>query len=341
MDANLKLYGGLSQLLELNKKSDQDKLLKILSKYQINYKVNNSNFNELINKWIEIKTLEGISDTTLKYYKNISNNFYEYFKKKSASSYTKNDIKKFISYKEKSVSKQSIYIILNVINGFFNWCLDEGLINQNPCKGIKYKHIKSQRTYIKKEDIEKIRRSCNNLFEKCIIEFLLSTGCRISEVYKIKLVDVDFKNNTVIVTGKGNKSRIVIFNNKTKKLLKKLNNDGEYLFCKNCIHITKEDISKVVKDTAKRANIEYNICPHMYRHTFATSCLEKGMDISIISKLLGHSNISTTQVYAELNMNNVMKSYKEIFEWWKNYIMISAQILNLRKIYQKMIYLNY
>lgn len=317
MDAKLKLFSDLCSILDVKKKKDLNRLLKILKKYHIN-KINNTvSFKDALDEYIKSKSIEGINKSTLNHYEDVINAFGKIFKYKPINEFTKDDIKYALKVKEDQVQPQTVYTFYSINKVFFEWLMDEKLIIENPFIGVKYKHVKSQRTYIQKDDIKKIKKSCTNLFEKLIIEFLLSTGCRLSEIPKIKLTDCNFSNNTCIVTGKGNKTRTVIFNEVTKKLLKqniKLSSDNIHLICLNNKQIKNGDITKVVKNTAKRASIKYNICPHMYRHTFATNCLNNGMDITSIQKLLGHSDISTTQIYAETNLENVKSEYRRVFK---------------------------
>lgn len=320
MEDNLKLYGELSQMLEV--KSNK-KLYNIIKKYHINSLTEDIDFKECVGKYIFSRRAEGVKESTLSHYQTNIEKFGLMFNFKPINQFKKEDIQSALNKALEHQQKQTTYVFWNINKNFFDWMENENIITKNPFKGVNFKHKKSQRHYILEDDITKIQNACETLLEKTIIEFLLSTGCRISEIPKITFKDINFKYNQCIVTGKGDKTRTILFSNKAKKLIKeniKQCTDNEHVFCINknekirCI--SGGEISKIVKDTSKRANIPYSVCPHMYRHTFATRCLAKGMDITSIQKLLGHSDISTTQVYAETNLDSIKKEYNKVFKKW-------------------------
>ncbi len=322
MEANMRLFGDLSQVLNVKKDEDAKRLLKILRKYRVSYSDSITDYKSAVQNFVKSKRLEGLSESTLSYYNEIPIKFGEKFNFKPVEEYTKQDIKNFLTYFQKfrKAGRQTTYVFYRVVCRFFKWCEEEKIISESPCKGVKYKHGKSERHYIPDEDVKKIRKACKTLFEKTIIEFLLTTGCRLGEFEGIKLTDVDFSENTVKVTGKGNKTRTVMFDDKTKQLLLdylKECTDKKHLFALEekgkKRGIQRNDIVKVVKNVVARTDINYSVCVHMFRHTFATQCLAKGMDITSISKLLGHSNLSTTQIYAEMNLENLKKNYRRTF----------------------------
>ena len=148
---------------------------------------------------------------------------------------------------------------------------------------------------------------------------LYSTGIRVSEITDIKAKDISFSNKTIIINGKGNKQRIVYFGNICLKLLKKyldnsypiLNqNNSDYLFLsKTGKKINEREIRKVVDDAATIAGIKIKISPHVLRHTFATHMLTEGADLRSVQEMMGHSDISTTQIYAKMNQNRLRDVY--------------------------------
>ena len=152
-----------------------------------------------------------------------------------------------------------------------------------------------------------------------ILEMLYSTGIRVSEIINIKLIDVSLTEKTIKITGKGNKDRIVYFGNKCNELLKKylkesynkLNtNNLNYLFLsKTGKQISDREVRKIVDDAAKLAHIELKISPHVLRHTFATHMLNEGADLRSVQELLGHENLSTTQIYTHLTNEKIRKVY--------------------------------
>jgi len=342
MKDSLNLYGELCQVLELKNK-DSEKLMKIIKKYHIGSFNKELNSLELLEKFTTNKYVEGNNKLTCNNRKNALKKFIKYTNKK-VSKTTKDDVKKYLDYlRDNGGELSSIYIVLSHIRNFFNWAEEEGYISENPTKGIKYKLRVKPRKAIPEKDMNKLRNACKTQEERLIIEFLVNTGVRLNELCTIKLSDVNFNENTIIVFGKGSKTRTVLFNDYTKKLLKKSIkkcSDGIHLLCHDSkgkpVVYTRPLVSGIIKDIAERTDIEYSVHPHLFRHTFATNCLDKGMDLLSIQKLLGHSDVSTTQIYAETNIENVRKEYLKIFKWKDleliNYIVNYVHISNLRRV---------
>jgi site-specific recombinase XerD len=163
--------------------------------------------------------------------------------------------------------------------------------------------------------------------DRAIIETIYSTGARISEVESLKIKDFDFKNNEAIVTGKGRKQRFVYLNksavlwitkyleirNKLAALNKKVESSkNDYLFLnKYGGRLSSRSIRNIVKKYARRSAIGKNITPHSIRHSFATHLLQEGAGIREIQELLGHENVSTTQIYSHLNIKKLKKDYRK------------------------------
>ena len=156
---------------------------------------------------------------------------------------------------------------------------------------------------------------------KAMLELMYSSGLRVSELVSLKLSDIDLENKIVRCIGKGNKERIVPIGDYALDYLKKyideyrpelkkeyytdslfLNNHGK--------EITRQGFFLIIKKIAKEKKIEKNITPHMLRHSFATHLLNNGADLRTIQEMLGHSNISTTQIYTNLTTDILKENYK-------------------------------
>ena len=152
-----------------------------------------------------------------------------------------------------------------------------------------------------------------------IIETMYSTACRVSELCKMKLGDVDFDRKVIKIIGKGGKSRIVPLGSYLeKKILKYLaaredkNIDSPYLILsKTSKQIDRTAIFRIVKKCAMTENISKNIHPHTIRHSAATHMLEGGCDLRLIQEFLGHSSITTTQIYTKISGQHMIEVYKE------------------------------
>ena len=179
------------------------------------------------------------------------------------------------------------------------------------------KHLRHSLTI---EELEKIRLSCKDVRERALIEFLFATGCRISEVVKANISDLDLSNNLLRVIGKGDKERTVFFNDKTKLHIKNYidtrKDENEALFIASKFpykRIGKRGLELIISRIGERADIGKSVYPHLLRHTMATLGLQSGADITTIQHLLGHTTPSTTQIYAETSLDNLKHEYKQHF----------------------------
>lgn len=159
--------------------------------------------------------------------------------------------------------------------------------------------------------------------DKVILTLLYSTGLRISELVKLIKRDIDFDERTIRVRGKGDKDRIVLFDENTKEQLMdyidKDNHESEYIFVnKNGNKLTPRYVQMMIKKYAKEAGIKKKVTPHVLRHSFATHLLKNGVDIRVIQQLLGHSSLSTTQIYTSVDMDTIKTVYDQAREQENN-----------------------
>ncbi len=162
-----------------------------------------------------------------------------------------------------------------------------------------------------------------SLRNKTMVELMYSTGLRVSELVKLNIEDIHFSMGFLKCNGKGSKERIVPIGEKALKILKKylntareklnINYDNQILFLnREGMRISRQGFWKVLKEHAAMINLSKNISPHKLRHSFATHLLEKNVDIRFIQELLGHSDISSTQIYTHVNskkLNEVVERY--------------------------------
>tara|TARA_B100001250_G_scaffold380123_1_gene371324 strand:+ start:235 stop:894 length:660 start_codon:yes stop_codon:yes gene_type:complete len=159
-----------------------------------------------------------------------------------------------------------------------------------------------------------------NSRNKTILDFLYSTACRVSELCAVKISDIDFYEDFVIVTGKGSKQRIVPIGTDLKSNLLKylkvrdeyINKNNKNLFVtKNKNAIERTAVYRIVKNTALYVGIKESIHPHTLRHSAATQMLEAGCDLRTLQEFLGHSSVSTTQIYTKLTKEFLSEVFKE------------------------------
>lgn len=267
--------------------------------------------------YIQCKKLEGLSKKTLYNYSLELKKFSQFFNK-PISTINAMDIRMYMAAMSESRCESTTNTKMTVLRDFFNWLQNEEYIISNPTKKIKpVKEPKKIRQPLTDEEIEIIRESLGNIRDKALFEFLLATGCRVDEIVKVKLNEIDWSNMTLKVIGKGNKERRVYFNDRAKIILKKyLNTRGyksEYLFCnskgkhgKLGTRIIQQDMARIGEE------VGIHMYPHKMRHTFATRALNAGMPLEIVQILLGHENVGTTQIYAKVKEFNVQHAYRQL-----------------------------
>lgn len=271
------------------------------------------------------KKLQGLSDRSLRYYKNELDRSLKAINK-PLDKITTEDIRYFLAcYQLKGVANStSIDNLRRVLNTFFQWLTDEEYISKNPVKKIKkVKQKKTVKKAFKYEEIEKLKMACEKIKKEvdrkrtiAMIEFLLSTGVRAEELTNVKLSDINFSTNEVMITGKGNKQRIVYLNATATLRLKDYLNIrpvSEYAFIG--LHspyapIGVSVIESVVRKIGKEAGVE-NVHPHRFRRTFATIARKRGMPIEEISEILGHEDLGTTQIYVQVDTDDIRKSHEK------------------------------
>lgn len=279
-----------------------------------------SDLEEKILMYLKVKKLEGYSSETLKDYYYILRKFATFINK-PAGTINKNDIRMYLALNTEGLKASTINTLIFTIRAFFTWLVDEEIIPNNPCRSIATTKLpKRLRKSLNIEDIERLRCACITDRERCIIEFLFATGCRVTEAVNTNISDINVNDNTIKIIGKGNKQRIVCFNDKTKLYINNYlvtrNDDNDALFIserKPYKRIGKRGLEVIVSKIAKRAGIEKAVYPHLLRHTMATLGYQSGVDLTVIQHLLGHTSPVTTQVYAEEDMNNIKHEYKQHF----------------------------
>lgn len=288
--------------------------------------------NYLIEYEMYITTELGLSKNTCdNYLKDISNylNYLTKYRKcQEPSDITVNDIRAYLAtLKRKNLSSSSLSRKLSSIKSFHTFLVKFHYTNQNVAKLITNpKKEKKLPVVLSLEEVDNLLATFTEdtpleLRNKTMVELTYSCGLRVSELINLKFSSVHLQMGIIDVVGKGNKERIVPMGSKAIELIKKYLEFGrpklasprpnDFLFLNhNGEQMTRQMFFIVIKEKAKVAGIQKPISPHKLRHSFATHLLERGLDLRLIQELLGHADISTTEIYTHINSAKI----REVFE---------------------------
>ncbi|MYU39144.1 site-specific tyrosine recombinase XerD [Ligilactobacillus salivarius] len=277
-----------------------------------------------------LKVERGLSENTINSYGIDLKLFLEYLRENEIPSFKQVNKEVIINYmqSEKNNNKANSSILRSVssLRKFFQYLAQEKIIEKDPMLLIdtpkKKQHLPQVLT---KEEVEKLLRSPNTgqvlgLRDRAMLELMYATGLRISEIINLKLEDLHLTMGTLQTLGKGHKERIVPVGDEAikwvnryleearPKLLKQKRSN--YLFLNfHGNNLTRQGVWKNLKAEVRKAGIQKNITPHTLRHSFATHILENGADLRIVQELLGHADISTTQIYTHLSNKQLADIY--------------------------------
>ena len=264
------------------------------------------------------------NNTSLSYVKDVT--LFSDFIKKDLLLVDKKDIEKYVRSLNKS--SKTISHVISSLKSFYNYYMRMGNIKSNPTDEIDRPKIEKKiPEFLTLEEVSSLLNfEVNNEFEarnKAILELLYSSGLRISELTSLELSNIDLDECLVRVMGKGSKERIVPLGDYAIDALKEyiyfyrpmLNkNNSSYVFLNNRGGVlSRQFIFKVIKEECIKKGIRKNVSPHTLRHTFATHLLKNGADLRIIQELLGHENLSTTQIYTHLTNDKLKHDYEDYF----------------------------
>lgn len=277
-----------------------------------------------------LKVERGLSENTINSYGIDLKLFLEYLRENEIPSFKQVNKEVIVNYmqSEKNNNKANSSILRSVssLRKFFQYLAQEKIIEKDPMLLIdtpkKKQHLPQVLT---KEEVEKLLRLPNTgqvlgLRDRAMLELMYATGLRISEIINLKLEDLHLTMGTLQTLGKGHKERIVPVGDEAikwvnryleearPKLLKQKRSN--YLFLNfHGNNLTRQGVWKNLKAEVRKAGIQKNITPHTLRHSFATHILENGADLRIVQELLGHADISTTQIYTHLSNKQLADIY--------------------------------
>ena len=294
--------------------------------------------NEALNEFIKYIENERMYSeyTVLNYQKDVIE-FEDWLKKESFGSLMKpigNSGRYYTAHLNEHYRKpRSVARKLSSLRSFYKYCVREGMCEKNPFGEVSSPKLdKTLPKFLYSEEIEALFESINTqtllgIRDNALLEFMYGTGVRVSELCSIKEKDIDYINKQVIVLGKGKKERYLPLHDlvidslkeyigfaRNELQLKNKKEVSEILFLNN--HggpLTPRGVRDILSRLVQRASETYKISPHMIRHTFATHLLNNGADLITVQELLGHSNLSTTQIYTHISNEQLRREYMDKF----------------------------
>lgn len=222
---------------------------------------------------------------------------------------------------ERGICDRSLDKVRGNISAFFKWATAEEYLIKDPTAGIKsIKYEAKEKVCCSQIDLEYLRRACVTPKQRAILELFYSSGCRVAELVNLKKSDIDFKEGTVKLFGKGKKHRTSYINAKAevalKEYLKSRVDDNEALFVSDrrpYKPMKVAGIQRIIRKMAERANsnLTHHVTPHVLRHTTATTMAQNNVDVTSIQAVLGHSNINTTMVYVHKSQEDVKLDHRK------------------------------
>lgn len=270
--------------------------------------------------YLEIE--KGLSQNTLEAYRRDLSDFLDFcgdlknIQRTQINSYIRN-------LHEKKYSPTSIMRKIASIRGFFKWACTNEIITSNPALTLEQPKIPQKLPKVVSiTEIEEILNQNLTKLETVIVELLYGCGLRVSELTNLKINDYDLKGKFLECTGKGSKDRIVPLGTKAVNAIKKYLPEREFFLQKNNTkskkllinehgkEVTRQEVYTFIHNQGK--NLHKTISPHTLRHSFATHLLENGADLRVVQELLGHSDVSTTQLYTHISKKRLKEVYFSI-----------------------------
>ncbi|MBU3907110.1 MAG: tyrosine-type recombinase/integrase [Nanoarchaeota archaeon] len=248
------------------------------------------------------------SEYTIRNYLDANSKLFKFINK-SPGEVSEDDIKDFMAENISKMASSSVIVFLSAIRYAFT-----NILKKDPTLAIKRpKREKRLPSVLTKEEVKSLISALSNKKSRLMVSMIYACGFRVSEIINLKVKDLDFTEKIGHVRqAKGKKDRIFnipsfLLSNLKKQAEKQTSENQEYLFTGPKGKLTDRNIQKMVKKAAKRAGIKKDVHPHTLRHSFATHLLENDVDIRLIQALLGHSSISTTELYTHLSTMQIKK----------------------------------
>ncbi len=282
-----------------------------------------------------LRVERGLAQNTILAYGHDLKKFAEFLRKRHKlrmEDVTREDVVDFLSslYKEK-LDSRSVARYLVSLRGMYKFAMMEGMVDTDPTENLESPKIRSSLpTYLRVEEIDKLLEAPNlatpiGLRDRAMLEVLYSTGLRVSELLNLRISDIDMRVGCVRCIGKGDKERLVPIGRKAIEAVEQWLAKGRPKFARpssppphnQSLFLTKigrrlsrVGIWKILHDYGMRLGLRGRLTPHKLRHSFATHLLERGADLRSVQLMLGHADISTTQIYTHVVEERLKQIYK-------------------------------
>ena len=289
--------------------------------------------NELIEQFLNYISVEkGMANNTLSAYKRDLSRFADYLKSKKIDSIDKVSRQMINSFmmaeKERGLASNSISRELACIKSFFKFLLKENIVKEDAATIIESPKLWKKLPYtLSVAEVETLLNAPNvrdlmEMRDKACLELMYATGMRVSELVNLKMDDINLGVGFAKCFGKGSKERIVPFGKKAKESLERYLEKSRPNFLKKHISnflfltrlgkpMSRQTFWKIIKRYVKIAKIKKKVTPHSLRHSFATHILERGADLRIVQEMLGHADISTTQIYTHVSKDRLKSIHQK------------------------------
>ena len=274
---------------------------------------------ERVEKGLSLNTLESYGRDLTIYLDFLNRN------RKNILKANRSDIEKFLDERKEQGSKSRTVARnkVSVVN-LYKFLVMENYITKNPADNLEIIRLKrnlpESLTSLEVENLISIHneKTDKGLRDKAIFELMYSSGLRVSEICSLKIEDISFEGKYLRIFGKGKRERIVPINDSALDILKRYiqtsrvilvkgKNTNELFLNFRGDRISRVGIWKIVKDAMRKSGVEKNIHPHTFRHSFATHLIQHGADLRAVQRMLGHSDITTTEIYTHVDSSHLKK----------------------------------
>jgi integrase/recombinase XerD len=284
---------------------------------------------EILKSFLEYLSVEkGLSQNTILSYGRDLRKYFRFLEKarKSVVRASEQDLARFIQHLSRSgLSSRSIARLISSVKSLYRFLILDEILEKNPSVNLSSpKMWVFLPKYLTEKEVESLLlqpddRDVRGLRDSAMLELLYATGLRVSELVNLKTKDINVKNSFLICHGKGGKERIAPFGNSASKAIEEylaqarsafLKKPNDFLFLtQRGTPFSRQGFWKLLKGYADKAGIESKISPHVLRHSFATHMLERGADLRSVQLILGHSQITTTQIYTHVSRERLRRVY--------------------------------